>query len=93
MSAESNATSEPQFQAGNNTIGEMTRDELKELMREVVQEFIWELEQYLPDSDTGLTLKPEIAERLLKLQDEKETPLLHSLQDVLNALDLDECSV
>ena len=63
MSAESNATSEPQLHAGNNTIGEMTRDELKELMREVVQEFVWELEQYLPDSDQGLALKPEIAER------------------------------
>lgn len=56
-------------------------------MREVVQEFIWELEQYLPDSDEGLTLKPEITERLRKSLDEQDVPL-HSLEEVLNALDL-----
>jgi hypothetical protein len=41
-------------------VGDMTREDLKALLREIVQEVLWEMEQELPDPDEGLTLRPEI---------------------------------
>jgi hypothetical protein len=46
------------------TLGNMKRDELKSLMREILQELIWEMEQEMPDPDEGLELRPEIAKYL-----------------------------
>jgi len=40
-------------------IKDMTRNELKSLMRDLLQELLWELEQQQPDPDEGLTLTPE----------------------------------
>ena len=41
-----------------------SRDEQKNLLRDVLLEALWEMEQRLPDPDAGLTLRPETVERL-----------------------------
>lgn len=43
---------------------DMTREEFKTLVREVLQEILWEMEQEMPDPDEGLELQPELAEYL-----------------------------
>ncbi len=48
-------------------LGELTRDDLKALVWELMEEWLWELEQQMPDPDVGLTLRPEIAERCADL--------------------------
>ncbi len=67
-------------QAGTN------REELKNLIREVLLETMWEVEQRLPDPDEELTLRPETAERLQTVQEEQTV----SLEAVRKELGLDE---
>ena len=66
----------------------INRDELKTVVRELVQEILWELEQQLPDPDTGETLHPDIAEYLR--QSVEQENVYHSLDDVKRELGLDE---
>lgn len=44
-----------------NPIKTMDRSELKSLVREFMQEIVWEAEAQLPDPDNGLQLRPEVA--------------------------------
>lgn len=69
-------------------LGTMTREDLKTLVRELMQEVLWELEQQLPDPDAGLELRPEIAEYLRKPLEEKGP--LKSLSEIRRELGLDE---
>lgn len=62
------------------------RDELKNLIREVLLETLWEVEQHLPDPDEELTLRPEAAERLHTAHQEQTV----SLEEVRKELGLDE---
>jgi hypothetical protein len=62
------------------------RDELKNLIREVLLETLWEVEQRLPDPDEELTLRPEAAERLRTAHEERTV----SLEEVRKELGLDE---
>ncbi len=48
------------------------RQELKTLVREVVEEVLWELEQSLPDPDEGKKLRPEIVEYLRRSAEQPE---------------------
>lgn len=66
----------------------VNRDTLKTLVRELMQEVLWEMEQQLPDPDLGLELRPEIAEYLRKPPEQKEP--LRSLDDVRSELGLHE---
>jgi hypothetical protein len=50
---------------------DLTRDELKDLIRDILQELLWESEQGLPDPDTGLEIRPEIAEQLAAFKKDK----------------------
>jgi len=54
-----------------------SREELKLLVRELLTEILWEMEQQQPDPDEGLELKPEIAEYLRQTLKDKPrgTPL------------------
>jgi hypothetical protein len=58
----------------------VNRDDLKTLVRELMQEVLWEMEQQVPDPDLGLELRPEIAAYLRKSPAQKEP--LRSLEDV-----------
>jgi signal recognition particle GTPase len=69
-------------------LGNLSRDDLKSIMRELLEELLWELEQELPDPDAGLELRPEIAERLRKSMQEKKQG--KSLAEVKRELGLDE---
>jgi 50S ribosomal subunit-associated GTPase HflX len=62
------------------------RDELKNLIREVLLEVLWEVEQRLPDPDEELTLRPEAVERLQTAHEEQTV----SLEEVRKELGLDE---
>jgi hypothetical protein len=64
------------------------RGDLKIVVRELMQEILWELEQQLPDPDTGEVLRPEVAEYLRQPAEHKEP--YHSLEDVTRELGLDE---
>jgi hypothetical protein len=64
------------------------RDDLKTMVRELLQEILWEMEQQLPDPDIGLELRPEIAAYLLKPLEEKSP--LKFLDEVKRELGLDE---
>lgn len=66
----------------------VSRNDLKAIVRELMQEILWELEQQLPDPDTGENLRPEIAD-YLRQSDEQKGPY-HSLDDVRRELGLDE---
>jgi hypothetical protein len=44
-------------------VADMTKDELRSLIRETFEELLWEYEQEF-DPDEGLEFKPEIAKRL-----------------------------
>ena len=41
---------------------EVSRDELKIIMREILEELLWEMEQARPDPHEGLELRPEIVQ-------------------------------
>jgi hypothetical protein len=71
-------------------MADVDREELKDLMRDILQELLWEMEQELPDPDAGLDIRPEIAEQLLKFRQER--PSTKSFEEVTQALgiDLDE---
>ena len=60
---------------------DIDREELKDMMRDILQELIWEMEQGLPDPDAGLTLRPEIVDTLLAAQ--QTTPPTRSYDDVM----------
>jgi predicted house-cleaning noncanonical NTP pyrophosphatase (MazG superfamily) len=62
------------------------RDELKNLIREVLLETLWEVEQHLPDPDEELALHPEAVERLQTAHEEQTV----SLEAVRKELGLDE---
>jgi hypothetical protein len=64
------------------------RDNLKTLVRELMQEILWEMEQQLPDPDSALELRPEIADYLRQSPEQKDP--LKSLEDVKRELGLDE---
>lgn len=66
----------------------INRNELKAVVRELIQEILWELEQQMPDPDLGETLRPEIAEYLRQSVDQQAA--YHSLDDVKRELGLDE---
>jgi hypothetical protein len=66
---------------------DLTRDELKDLMRDILQELLWEAEQGLPDPDSGLEIRPEIAERLAAFK--KDKPPTKSIDAILQELGLD----
>jgi hypothetical protein len=71
---------------------EMTVGEFKALVRAivetVVQEAVFELEQQLPDPDEGLTVRPEVGERLQ--QSLMKNGELASIEDVRRELKLNE---
>ena len=69
-------------------ITDMSRDDLKKLIREVMQEFVLEIEQLLPDPDAGLEVNPEVAEHLAKSRDERGP--YHNLVSVRKELGLDD---
>jgi len=64
----------------------INRRDLKIIVRELMQEILWELEQQMPDPDTGEKLNPEIAE-YLRLPADQKGPY-HSLDDVKRELGL-----
>ncbi len=64
------------------------RDDLKQLVRDLMQEVLWEMEQQLPDPDRGLDVRPEIAKYLRQSADEKGP--LKSLDEIKRELGLDE---
>jgi len=64
------------------------RDDLKQLVRNLMQEVLWEMEQQLPDPDRGLDVRPEIAKYLRQSADEKGP--LKSLDEIKRELGLDE---
>ena len=53
------------------TVNELSIDELKALIEEVVEE---KLQEMLRDPDEGLSLRPEIEERLVKSLNQAEKP-------------------
>ncbi|GAB4511204.1 MAG: hypothetical protein OHK0046_08970 [Anaerolineae bacterium] len=71
-----------------NRLADMTRDDLRVLIREVLQEVLWEMEQLRPDPDEGLSFKPEIAEQLRKATLEKKSG--KSLDDFAAEMGIDE---
>ncbi len=71
------------------SVGGMNRDELKSLMREILQELLWEMEQEMPDPDEGLEFRPEIAAYLeAALKDKKQRGKSHD--QLMRELGLDE---
>ena len=65
----------------------VTRDELKSIVRELMREVLWEMEQQSPDPDEGLEFKAEIAEYLR--QTLKDKPRGAPLADVKRRLGYD----
>ena len=62
------------------TVNELSIDELKALIEEVVEE---KLQEILRDPDEGLSLRPEVEERLVKsLNQPKESRRTVSAQEV-----------
>jgi len=49
----------------------LSRDELKSLVRELMEEILFEAEQQAPDPDAGLELSPEFAAILETARQEK----------------------
>jgi hypothetical protein len=66
----------------------INRDDLKQLVRDLMQEVLWEMEQLSPDPDRGLDVRPEIAGYLRQSAGEKGP--LKSLDEVKRELGLDE---
>ncbi len=68
------------------TVNELSIDELKALIEEVVEE---KLQEMLRDPDEGLSLRPEVEERLVKsLNQAKESRRTVSAQEVARDLGL-----
>jgi uncharacterized protein YaaN involved in tellurite resistance len=68
------------------TVNELSIDELKALIEEIVEE---KLQEILRDPDEGLSLRPEVEERLVKsLNQEKESRRTVSAQEVARDLGL-----
>ena len=68
------------------TVNELSIDELKALIEEVVEE---KLQEMLRDPDEGLSLRPEVEERLVKsLNQPKESRRTVSAQEVARDLGL-----
>jgi hypothetical protein len=68
------------------TVNELTIDELKALIEEVVEE---KLQEMLRDRDEGLSLRPEVEERLVSsLKQAKEPRPTVSVQEVARDLGL-----
>lgn len=86
------ATNEKPRITEDTRLAELTVGELKAIIREVVedivQQAVFELEQQLPDPDTGKELKPEFAERLR--QAVQEHGEIKSLDEVKRELGFDE---
>lgn len=76
-----------QTQTEPATVGDMTRDDLKALIREVLEDMLWPIEQaYTAEDD--LPLKPEFAS---ELQRRRENPgRIYSAEEVRQKLGLDE---
>jgi hypothetical protein len=66
----------------------INRNDLKTVVRALLQEVLWEIEQQMPDPDAGEALHPEIVE-YLRLAMEQKGPY-RSLDDVKRELGLDE---
>ena len=70
----------------------LNRDELKMLVREiveeVVEEMIWKIEQNSPDPDIGLEFRPEVADHLREALTEKKRG--RALNDIMNEMGLNE---
>ncbi len=81
-------TTETTDKPKTDTIAAMTRDELKALIREAIEEFFWEWEQSLADPDEGLEFKPEVAEELRAAMREKCRG--RPLRDIMKEIGLDE---
>jgi hypothetical protein len=69
-------------------LSDLTVGEFRKLVRAMLQEAVWELEQSLPDPDAGRTLKPEIEAYLARSLEEKPDIVL--LDDVKSELGFDE---
>jgi hypothetical protein len=68
------------------TVNELSIDELKALIEEIVEE---KLQEILRDPDEGLSLRPEVEERLVKsLNQKKESRRTVSAQEVARDLGL-----
>ncbi len=66
----------------------LIREEMRDLVREAVREVLTELTEGDDDPDAGLSLKPEIAERLDSYL--KERPQGRPLDDIARELGLDD---
>lgn len=55
-------------------LADLTVGEFRQMMKTMLRETVWEIQQSLPDPDEGLTLKPEFAEELRKIRDEGRNP-------------------
>jgi hypothetical protein len=71
-----------------DTIAAMTRDELKALIREAIEEFFWGWEQTLPNPDERLESNPEVAEELRAATREKHRG--RSLAEIMKEMELEE---
>ncbi len=64
----------------------LSRDELKLLVREVVEEVVeemlWKIEQQSPDPDMGLEFRPEVADHLRQALTVKKRG--RALDDIMN---------
>ena len=56
----------------NKKVSILTVPELRQIIRELVGELIFELEQNLPDPDEGLEFKPEFEAALTELEEAKQ---------------------
>jgi hypothetical protein len=68
-------------------VQDMSRDELKDLIREVFEEFLQEVTSEPTDPDNGLNFRPEIADRLRRFLREEPSGLPAS--EVARDLDYD----
>lgn len=67
---------------------DLTVGEFKALMKEIMQEVVWDIEDLLPDPDEGKELSAEVVERLQKY--EREKPKGRPAKDIMKELGLDE---
>jgi len=68
----------------------ITRSELKTLVRELIEEILWEMEQQMPDPDEGLELSPEFASILETARLQKGDRKLYPHEEVKRRLGLDK---
>jgi hypothetical protein len=67
---------------------ELIREEIQDLVREAVREALAEFSDECDDPDAGLSLKPEVAERLQAYL--RERPQGRPLDDIARELGLDD---